>query len=175
MSRLRGAAAALLSPGASKRYRERKCCNNGAGSPRGADTATLTQTERGALHENEERFKPPSSSLEFQRVLYNLTALRISNAGGQNYTSALAEVTLTSASLSSGPPAAPPAPWVESCSCPPGFAGQFCERCAAGFTREDPDAGALSPCVACNCNRHGSCHPETGKHDVIKTPRVQSF
>jgi len=51
MSRFRGAAAALLSPGASKRYRERKCCNNGAGSPRGADKATLTQTER--VHEHD--------------------------------------------------------------------------------------------------------------------------
>lgn len=36
------------------------------------------------LHENEMRFKPQLSAFEFQRLLYNLTAVRISNAGGQN-------------------------------------------------------------------------------------------
>ncbi|XP_044031394.1 laminin subunit gamma-3 [Siniperca chuatsi] len=113
------------------------------------------------LHENEMRFKPPLSAFEFQRLLYNLTAFRISNAGGHNYTSQLAGVTLTSAFISSGP-ASPPAPWVESCSCPLGFAGQFCERCAPGFTWEDPGRGPFSTCVPCNCHQHGTCHPETG-------------
>ncbi|KAF3849317.1 hypothetical protein F7725_015814, partial [Dissostichus mawsoni] len=113
------------------------------------------------LHESEIGFKPALSAFEFQQLLYNLTSLRISNAGGQNYTSQLAEVSLISASISSGPPN-PPAPWVEFCSCPPGFAGQFCERCAPGFTREDPSRGPLSTCVPCNCHGHGTCHPETG-------------
>uniref|UniRef100_A0A8C4NVY6 Laminin, gamma 3 n=1 Tax=Dicentrarchus labrax TaxID=13489 RepID=A0A8C4NVY6_DICLA len=113
------------------------------------------------LHENEMRYKPALSAFDFQHLLYNLTDLRISNAGGHNYTSQLAGVTLTSAFISSGP-ASPPAPWVESCSCPPGFAGQFCERCAPGFTREDPGRGPLSTCVPCNCHKHGTCHPETG-------------
>ncbi|XP_042251436.1 laminin subunit gamma-3 [Thunnus maccoyii] len=113
------------------------------------------------LHENEMSFKPQLSAFEFQRLLYNLTAIKISNAGGQNYTSQLAGVTLTSAFISSEP-ASPPAPWVESCSCPPGFAGQFCERCAQGFTREIPGGGPLSTCVPCNCHQHGTCHPETG-------------
>ncbi|TKS84714.1 Laminin subunit gamma-3 [Collichthys lucidus] len=113
------------------------------------------------LHENEMRFKPALSAFDFQRLLYNLTAVSISNAGGHNYTSQLARVTLTSALISSAP-ASPPAPWVESCSCPPGFAGQFCERCAPGFTREDPGRGTFSTCVPCNCHRHGTCHPETG-------------
>uniref|UniRef100_A0A7N6B0H3 Laminin, gamma 3 n=1 Tax=Anabas testudineus TaxID=64144 RepID=A0A7N6B0H3_ANATE len=76
-------------------------------------------------------------------------------------TSQLAGVTLTSAVISSSP-ANHPAPWVETCSCPLGFAGQFCEQCAPGFTRKVPGRGPLSACVPCNCHQHGSCHPETG-------------
>uniref|UniRef100_A0A8C6M1M2 Laminin subunit gamma 3 n=1 Tax=Nothobranchius furzeri TaxID=105023 RepID=A0A8C6M1M2_NOTFU len=104
---------------------------------------------------------PHLSAFEFQHLLYNLTALKISNAGGHNYTSQLAGVTLTSASIASHPNS-PPALWVESCSCPRGLAGQFCERCTQGFTREDSSRGLLSACVPCNCHHHGPCHPETG-------------
>nr|XP_015798708.2 laminin subunit gamma-3 [Nothobranchius furzeri] len=113
------------------------------------------------LHEYEKRFEPHLSAFEFQHLLYNLTALKISNAGGHNYTSQLAGVTLTSASIASQPNS-PPALWVESCSCPRGLAGQFCERCTQGFTREDSSRGLLSACVPCNCHHHGPCHPETG-------------
>ncbi|XP_029692909.1 laminin subunit gamma-3 isoform X1 [Takifugu rubripes] len=112
------------------------------------------------LHE-QEGFEPALSAFEFQTFLYNLTDLRISNAGGRNYTSQLTSVTLISAAISdklSGPHAR----WVESCTCPPGFAGQFCEQCAPGFTRQDPGGGPLSPCVPCNCHQHGTCHQETG-------------
>ncbi|KAM4634707.1 laminin subunit gamma-3 [Polymixia lowei] len=119
------------------------------------------QTFAVRLHEVEGRFKPSLSAFEFQHLLYNLTVLTISNAGGQNYTSQLSGVTLGSAALSSSS-ANPAAPWVELCSCPPGFAGQFCNLCAPGFTREVPGGGPLSPCVPCNCHRHGPCHPETG-------------
>ncbi|MEQ2170884.1 hypothetical protein GOODEAATRI_004921, partial [Goodea atripinnis] len=118
------------------------------------------------LHEYETRFKPHLSAFEFQRLLYNLTALKISNAGGHNYTSQLAGVTLTSASISSSPATAP-APWVETCSCPQGFAGEFCERCAPGFTREDPSRGLFSTCVPCNCHQHGTCQPETGEKLIL--------
>ncbi|XP_068615316.1 laminin subunit gamma-3-like, partial [Brachionichthys hirsutus] len=116
------------------------------------------------LQESEARFTPPSSAFDFQHLLYNLTSLRISNAGGLDYTSQLVKVTLTSAFISSGPSSLP-APWVESCSCPQAFAGQFCEQCAPGFTRDDPGRGALSTCVPCRCHQHGTCHPQTGVCD----------
>uniref|UniRef100_A0AAV2IXG7 Laminin EGF-like domain-containing protein n=1 Tax=Knipowitschia caucasica TaxID=637954 RepID=A0AAV2IXG7_KNICA len=81
-------------------------------------------------------------------------------------TAQLAEVILTSAVISEAE--GPPAPWVEFCSCPVGFMGQFCEQCSRGFTREHPGRGPLSACVPCNCHQHGTCHPETGKTLTVK-------
>ena len=44
--------------------------------------------------------------------------------------------------------------------------GQFCEQCAAGYTRRIPGGGMFTECVRCFCNNHdvvGSpCDPETG-------------
>ncbi|KAJ7988354.1 hypothetical protein DPEC_G00322690 [Dallia pectoralis] len=116
------------------------------------------------LHEDETRLRPSLSTVEFRRLLLNLTDIRISNAGGHNYTSQLSGVTLASAAPSSrlvSPPAWS-APWVEVCRCPPGYGGQFCELCAPGFTREVPNRGPLSPCVPCSCHQHGPCHSDTG-------------
>ncbi|KAI4893038.1 hypothetical protein NFI96_020157, partial [Prochilodus magdalenae] len=125
-------------------------------TPRNTFILRLTETE---VH-------PALSPFEFQQMLSNLTALRISNAGGQNYTSQLSGVSLTSAvTYHSHAPREPPALWVERCECPHGFAGQFCELCAPGFTRETPNGGPFSACVPCNCNQHGPCHPETGVCD----------
>lgn len=54
-----------------------------------------------------------------------------------------------------------PSRWVQTCSCPPGYEGEFCERCSAGFRRSAPADGAFSPCEPCSC-RGGSCDPQTG-------------
>lgn len=54
-----------------------------------------------------------------------------------------------------------PAHWVHTCSCPPGYEGQFCERCSAGFTRSSPADGAFSRCRPCDCSG-GSCDTVTG-------------
>uniref|UniRef100_A0AAV2IRG7 Laminin subunit gamma-3-like n=1 Tax=Knipowitschia caucasica TaxID=637954 RepID=A0AAV2IRG7_KNICA len=115
------------------------------------------------LHEHESRFRPLLASFDFQLLLSDISAFKISNAGGHNYTAQLAEVILTSAVISEAE--GPPAPWVEFCSCPVGFMGQFCEQCSRGFTREHPGRGPLSACVPCNCHQHGTCHPETGLCD----------
>lgn len=72
----------------------------------------------------------------------------------------LEEVTLVTARPGYGDAA----PWVEVCSCPVGYIGQFCESCAPGYRRENPKLGPYSPCVLCTCNGHSdTCDPETGK------------
>ncbi|XP_076867326.1 laminin subunit gamma-3 [Brachyhypopomus gauderio] len=133
-------------------YAEQMPAGNRGHSFRSSFTLRLTERE----------VNPALHAFEFQRLLSNLTALLISNAGGQNYTSQLSGVTLTSATLDGHAPYQPLAPGVEACTCPLGFTGQFCERCAPGFTRETPSGGPYSSCVPCSCNKHGTCHPETG-------------
>ncbi|XP_042560585.1 LOW QUALITY PROTEIN: laminin subunit gamma-3-like [Clupea harengus] len=130
----------------------------------GQSTAVFT------LRLKERELRPLLSAFEFRRLLSNVTALQISNAGGLNYTSQLAGVTLGSAqtvllgsgSWSGGGLESALASWVEVCQCPAGFSGRHCELCAQGFTREEPGGGPYARCVPCNCNGHGDCHPETG-------------
>lgn len=127
------------------------------GLPQGHSTAVFS------LRLKERELTPLLPAFEFGRLLSNVTALLISNAGGLNYTSQLAGVTLGSAEASSGPrPGGGWARWVEQCQCPSGYAGSHCERCARGFTREVPGGGPFARCVPCQCNGHGECHPETG-------------
>uniref|UniRef100_A0A8C3UVT0 Laminin subunit gamma 3 n=1 Tax=Catharus ustulatus TaxID=91951 RepID=A0A8C3UVT0_CATUS len=70
----------------------------------------------------------------------------------------LSEVQLTSARPGPGPRAG----WVEECTCPMGYTGQFCQSCAPGFKREIPFGSPFISCVPCTCNQHGDCHPLTG-------------
>ncbi|KAM4876487.1 laminin subunit gamma-3 [Thomomys bottae] len=115
------------------------------------------------LQETSEDASPPLPAFHFQRLLTNLTSLGIW-AGGQGSSTAghvfLTEVQLLSAQP--GPSLAPPAPWVEVCSCPPGYTGQFCESCAPGYKRETPHGGPYASCAPCTCNQHGTCDPNTG-------------
>lgn len=72
----------------------------------------------------------------------------------------LDDVTLASARPGPGVPA----PWVEACTCPAGYGGQFCETCLPGYRRETPSLGPYSPCVLCTCSGHSeTCDPETGE------------
>uniref|UniRef100_A0A663N0S4 Laminin subunit gamma 3 n=1 Tax=Athene cunicularia TaxID=194338 RepID=A0A663N0S4_ATHCN len=111
------------------------------------------------LQEAEEGVEPSLSAFSFQRVLSNLTALRlrVSHSPVQGALS-LSEVQLTSARPGPGTRAG----WVEECTCPPGYAGQFCQACAPGFKREIPFGGPFVRCVPCACNQHGDCHPLSG-------------
>ena len=54
--------------------------------------------------------------------------------------------------------------WVEKCTCPPGYVGQFCESCASGYKRDPPFGGAFASCVPCQCNNHSDlCDPNSGE------------
>ncbi|NXW55402.1 LAMC3 protein, partial [Eurystomus gularis] len=112
------------------------------------------------LHEAEEGVEPLLSAFSFQRLLSNLTALRlrVSPSPVQGRLS-LSEVQLMSAHPGPGARAS----WVEECTCPLGYAGQFCQSCAPGFKREIPFGGPFVSCVPCACNQHGDCHPVTGR------------
>ncbi|XP_012876743.1 PREDICTED: laminin subunit gamma-3 [Dipodomys ordii] len=115
------------------------------------------------LQETSEDAGPPLPAFHFQRLLTNLTVLGI-RASGQG-TSTSGQVFLTEVQLPSvqpGPGPAPPAAWVEACSCPRGYTGQFCESCAPGYKRETPQGGPYTRCVPCTCNQHGTCNPNTG-------------
>uniref|UniRef100_A0A8C1PDS6 Laminin, gamma 3 n=1 Tax=Cyprinus carpio TaxID=7962 RepID=A0A8C1PDS6_CYPCA len=105
--------------------------------------------------------KTPINTFTLRCVLYNYYKLYIFLFTD---TSQLSRVSLESA-VRTNYDMVSHASWVEECSCPRGFTGQFCEHCATGFTRETPNGGPLSPCVPCNCNQHGTCHPETGVCD----------
>ncbi|KAL1288484.1 LAMC3 [Ovibos moschatus] len=113
------------------------------------------------LQETSEDVDPPLPSFHFQRVLANLTALRVWTSGHSTSSSGpvlLTEVQLTSARQGLSPPAS----WVETCSCPQGYTGQFCESCAPGYKRDTPLGGPYAGCVPCTCNQHGTCDPNTG-------------
>ncbi|XP_036410209.1 laminin subunit gamma-2 isoform X2 [Megalops cyprinoides] len=103
------------------------------------------------------KWQPQLTSLQFQKLLQNLTAIMIRGTFGENGRGYLDNVYLTSARRGPGVAAG----WVESCSCPAGYEGQFCERCSQGYKRQSPADGPLSPCVPCKC-RGGTCDPETG-------------
>ncbi|KAM8801991.1 laminin subunit gamma-3 [Rhynchonycteris naso] len=110
------------------------------------------------LQETSEDRDPPLPPFHFQRLLSNLTALHIRTHPRPSGQVFLTEVQLTSAQRGLSPPAS----WVETCSCPKGYVGQFCESCAPGYKRETPLGGPYANCVPCTCNRHGTCDPDTG-------------
>ncbi|NXX38600.1 LAMC3 protein, partial [Tricholaema leucomelas] len=111
------------------------------------------------LQEAEEGVEPSFSAFSFQRLLSNLTSLRLRvSCGPVPGGLSLSQVQLTSARPGPGARAG----WVEECKCPPGYTGHFCQSCAPGFTREIPFGGPFTSCVPCACNQHGDCHPITG-------------
>ncbi|KAG7222915.1 hypothetical protein INR49_015981 [Caranx melampygus] len=115
------------------------------------------------------RWRPQLSSFQFQKLLQNLTAIKIRATFGENGRGYLDNVQLVSAQRGDGVPAH----WVQTCRCPTGYEGEFCERCTDGFKRRTPADGAFSPCEPCSC-RGGSCDPQTGDcYSADETPGEQ--
>uniref|UniRef100_A0A493T5K2 Laminin subunit gamma 3 n=1 Tax=Anas platyrhynchos platyrhynchos TaxID=8840 RepID=A0A493T5K2_ANAPP len=110
------------------------------------------------LHEAEEGTEPSLLAFSFQRLLSNLSALRL-RVSAEPGRLVLSEVRLTSARPGPGVQAG----WVEECACPPGYSGQFCQSCAPGFKRDVPFGGPFVACVPCACNQHGDCEPRSGQ------------
>lgn len=122
------------------------------------------------LDEQLDKWRPQLSSFQFQKLLQNLTAIKIRATFGENGRGYLDDVNLVSARRGVGVPAS----WVQTCRCPPGYEGDFCERCSAGFRRRAPSAGPYSVCEPCSC-RGGSCDPQTGDcYSADETPGEQS-
>ncbi|XP_061099731.1 laminin subunit gamma-2 [Conger conger] len=104
------------------------------------------------------KWQPQLSSMQFQKLLQNLTAIKIRGTFGENGRGYLDNVHLVSARIGPGAPAG----WVGNCTCPTGYEGQFCERCGVGYTRQSPAHGPFSPCTACQCPGGSSCDSQTG-------------
>ncbi|MBN3312115.1 LAMC1 protein, partial [Atractosteus spatula] len=107
-------------------------------------------------------WRPSLSHSEFQKLLYNLTSIKIRGTYSERSAGYLDDVTLVTARRGPGAPAL----WVERCTCPQGYQGQFCEACAPGYRRSRPGLGPFSSCEPCSCNGHSeTCDPETGVCD----------
>ena len=143
--------------------------NNNNNNDQVYDDEAMISTEFEFKLIDTESWSPPLSANQFQRLLSNITFIRIRAVPSSTHTY------LERARLESAQPVASSgvaadldvvlslsvstyASWVETCKCPPGYAGQFCEECAHDFRRD-----SLRRCVPCTCNNHSvGCDAETG-------------
>uniref|UniRef100_A0A8D3CQ27 Laminin, gamma 1 n=1 Tax=Scophthalmus maximus TaxID=52904 RepID=A0A8D3CQ27_SCOMX len=107
-------------------------------------------------------WRPTISHSDFQKLLHNLTAVKIRGTYSERSAGYLDDVSLVTARRGLGVPAR----WVEQCTCPQGYQGQHCEQCTLGYRRARPALGAFSACEPCNCNGHSdACNPDSGACD----------
>ncbi|XP_035684796.1 laminin subunit gamma-1-like isoform X3 [Branchiostoma floridae] len=101
------------------------------------------------------------TSFDFNRLLSNLTSVKIRGTYTDRGRGFLDDVRLNTAVRSGAQPAAS---WVEVCECPEGLTGQFCEQVVPGYKQENPQLGPFSPVEQCFCNGHSaSCDTVTGE------------
>ncbi|XP_014222768.1 laminin subunit gamma-1 isoform X2 [Trichogramma pretiosum] len=124
--------------------------------------STDMQTYTFHLHEHPDyKWQPRLSSRAFISILANLTAIKIRGTYTHQGKGHLDDVRLDTAHRGA---AGEPADWVEVCTCPQGYVGQFCESCAPGYHHDPPNGGPFALCVPCNCNGHADiCEAETGQ------------
>ncbi|KAB7502509.1 Laminin subunit gamma-1 [Armadillidium nasatum] len=124
--------------------------------------STQTQEYRFRLHEDGKfGWSPRLSSRNFMALLSNLTAIKIRGTYTYDGKGFLDNVKLDTTRLGQF---GDPATWVETCTCPEGYVGQFCESCAAGYRHSPPNGGPFASCIPCDCNNHATiCDSETGQ------------
>jgi len=123
--------------------------------------STRTQEYKFRLHEDARYgWAPRLGTKDFISVLSNLTALKIRATYTPSGSGYVDDIRLESAQQL---PYNERATWIEMCTCPPGYVGQFCESCAPGYKHDPPGGGSFSQCIPCNCNSHAEyCDPDTG-------------
>ena len=97
-------------------------------------------------------WNPRLSAMDFLGILSNVSAIKIRGTFTHRDVGFLTRVKLESATMN--PPNGNPkeANWVESCECPVGFVGQFCESCAPGFKRDPKFGGPFARWVYLTSN-----------------------
>ncbi|XP_031767395.2 laminin subunit gamma-1 [Galleria mellonella] len=115
------------------------------------------------LHEDPRYgWTPTLSNFEFMSILQNLTSIKIRgtyNKGGVGY---LMNFKLETAKAGRERGSAS-ANWVEKCTCPGAYVGDYCEECAPGYKHEPANGGPYSTCIPCDCNGHAHiCDTATG-------------
>ncbi|CAM1303920.1 LAMC3 (predicted), partial [Pycnogonum litorale] len=106
-------------------------------------------------------WNPRLSARDFISILTNLTAVKIKSTYAPQGAGFLDNVNLGSAQHAG---VSDEAKWLEMCTCPEGYIGQFCESCAPGFRHDPPNGGPFARCIPCNCHGHADvCDIETGR------------
>lgn len=115
------------------------------------------------LHEDPQfQWTPRLKPQEFISILANVTAFKIRGTYNPEGVGFLDNVHLGTAHQ--GFNGGDEARWVEQCTCPEGYIGQFCESCAPGYRRDVMNGGPFARCVPCECNSHSDiCDVNTGR------------
>ncbi|KAK3862970.1 hypothetical protein Pcinc_031206 [Petrolisthes cinctipes] len=128
---------------------------------------TLPSTEKQKysfqLHEASKfAWSPRLSSRDFISLLSNLTAIKIRGTYTDQGRGYLDDVSMETARR--GVFSGVPARWIEMCTCPEGYVGQYCESCAPGYRHSPANGGPFASCIPCDCNNHADiCDSETGQ------------
>lgn len=113
---------------------------------------------------------PALTAFEFQRLLTNLSAIKLRASYLPMSQTFLSRFTLKTAVKSSSQLPFPldAALHVEECKCPIGYSGQHCESCAHGYRRDPVYGGQFAKCIPCTCNNHSlTCDQNSGKCDCM--------
>lgn len=116
--------------------------------------------------EQDAGWMPTLTSHDFQRMLTNLSSIKIRASYVPSSRAILSSLVLSSAqrTAQNDREMKQSALFVEECRCPVGHVGQHCESCADGYHREPIYGGPFSRCVPCNCNNHSvSCDSDSGR------------